>query len=298
MIVVQLCEYYSWATIQGYSGNCFPETHHELVYWHFRCFRFLFKVKRTRFLCDNRIYYRRKASFSSMLWYANRRVLIFGLFWRFGNKVPLVFYFLVGGICSIIAGSIPGQSPAQLVAQNAVAFLGRMAFVGSNCVIFVFTSELFPTVIRNNGQSVCGIVLCIGCVIAPLLPLIVRIVTQYTMQNSCDGKNLLSLLCFTVIIRRSGLHCRWCSRNPIVLCNNVLARDQRNDTAGYDRRSRGTRSRCWTIELVGRHAVSETGTPDMACSRSTAENPRKNHGHSAKLSGFPCFIHSRSNAEK
>ncbi|OQV24424.1 putative Solute carrier family 22 member 12 [Hypsibius exemplaris] len=95
----------------------------------------------------------------------------YGVASRFGNKLPLVVYFLIGGVCSVVAGAIPGRTYTELVAQNIMAVIGRMFFVGTCCVIFVFTSELFPTVIRNNGFSLCSIALRIGCVIAPLLPL-------------------------------------------------------------------------------------------------------------------------------
>lgn len=77
----------------------------------------------------------------------------------------------------MIAGVIPTENrsttSAQVIAQNIVAFAGRMSFVGCICIIFVYTTELFPTVIRNNGFSLCSIALRVGSMIAPLLPLMV-----------------------------------------------------------------------------------------------------------------------------
>ncbi|GAU93954.1 hypothetical protein RvY_05807-1 [Ramazzottius varieornatus] len=90
---------------------------------------------------------------------------------RLGNRLPLATYFLTGGIFAVIAGVIPGSSHAEVIAQNIVAFLSRLAFVGTCCVIFVYTTELFPTVIRNNAFSLCCTNLRIGSMIAPLLPL-------------------------------------------------------------------------------------------------------------------------------
>ena len=70
---------------------------------------------------------------------------------------------------------IPGSSNTEIIAQNVVAFISRLAFVGTACVIFVYTTELFPTVIRNNAFSLCSTNLRIGCMITPLLPLMVRV---------------------------------------------------------------------------------------------------------------------------
>ncbi|GAV08706.1 hypothetical protein RvY_18363 [Ramazzottius varieornatus] len=91
---------------------------------------------------------------------------------RLGNRLPLAMYFLTGGILAIIVGVIPGSSGAEVIVQNIVAFISRLAFVGTCCVIFVYTTELFPTVIRNNAFSLCSTTQRIGCMITPLLPLI------------------------------------------------------------------------------------------------------------------------------
>ncbi|XP_055332957.1 organic anion transporter 3-like [Paramacrobiotus metropolitanus] len=94
-----------------------------------------------------------------------------GIASRFGNRVPLTLYFLIGGICCTAAGVIPGNTSAEVIAQNVVSFVGRMSLVGTICIIFVYTSELFPTVIRNNGFNMCSITLRVGSMIAPLLPI-------------------------------------------------------------------------------------------------------------------------------
>lgn len=92
---------------------------------------------------------------------------------RFGNRLPLALYFFTGGLCALIAGVLPGTTNAGVISQNIMAFASRLCFVGTVCIIFVYTSELCPTVIRNNIFNLCSVALRLGSMSAPLLPLMV-----------------------------------------------------------------------------------------------------------------------------
>ncbi|GAU94291.1 hypothetical protein RvY_06091 [Ramazzottius varieornatus] len=90
---------------------------------------------------------------------------------KLGHRLPLTFYFLTGGVFAIIAGFVGGFGSEHLVAQTALAFISRMAFFGTLCVIFVYTTELFPTDIRSNAFCLCSTNLRIASLFTPLLPL-------------------------------------------------------------------------------------------------------------------------------
>ncbi|GAV07410.1 hypothetical protein RvY_17247 [Ramazzottius varieornatus] len=93
---------------------------------------------------------------------------------KWGNRLPLTCYFFVGGIFAIIAGVIPASTTSQLAAANVMSFFSRMAYVATFCVTSIYTTELFPTVIRSSAFCLCFTALSIGCMVTPLLPLMVE----------------------------------------------------------------------------------------------------------------------------
>ena len=97
---------------------------------------------------------------------------------RFGRRIPLVVYFLIGGIALIIAASIPktmpnGESIAWL--STALAWIGKFSTAGCWSVIFLYASELYPTLIRNVAVGACAFCARVGSLVAPQILLLVGI---------------------------------------------------------------------------------------------------------------------------
>ncbi|KAK7087407.1 organic cation transporter protein-like [Littorina saxatilis] len=90
---------------------------------------------------------------------------------KFGRKKPLLVCFLSAGVCCIIAASIPRSTAAADLhlkhISTAFAIIGRFFMAGLFSVIFVYTTELYPTVIRNIGMGSCLFWARLGGVIAP-----------------------------------------------------------------------------------------------------------------------------------
>ncbi|OWF41580.1 solute carrier family 22 member 3-like [Mizuhopecten yessoensis] len=93
---------------------------------------------------------------------------------RFGRRKPLTFYFLLGGFCCIIAGVIPfaGTGDDISKASTSFAIIGRFGMGGVFSVIVLYTSELYPTVIRSIGMGCCFFLTRVGGLLAPQILLL------------------------------------------------------------------------------------------------------------------------------
>ncbi|XP_041348194.1 organic cation transporter protein-like isoform X2 [Gigantopelta aegis] len=90
---------------------------------------------------------------------------------RFGRRKPMIAYGFLGAVTCIIAGALPstvtGFGLDLKLVSTGFAIVGRFSMAGMFSVIFLFTSELFPTVIRNIGMGACAFWARFGGVIAP-----------------------------------------------------------------------------------------------------------------------------------
>ncbi|KAL8562536.1 hypothetical protein ACOMHN_045801 [Nucella lapillus] len=91
---------------------------------------------------------------------------------KFGRKKPLLVCFLAAGVCCIVAASIPrGTAEDEYLKHVSTAFaiVGRFFMAGLFSIIFVYTTELYPTVIRNIGMGACLFWARLGGVMAPII---------------------------------------------------------------------------------------------------------------------------------
>jgi hypothetical protein len=56
---------------------------------------------------------------------------------------------------------------AQGTAQTAVALVGRFGIAASFNMIFLYTTELFPTIVRSAALGTCSLVARLGGIAAP-----------------------------------------------------------------------------------------------------------------------------------
>ncbi|KAH3882706.1 hypothetical protein DPMN_006650 [Dreissena polymorpha] len=105
---------------------------------------------------------------------------------RFGRKRPLMVYFMLASVFMIGAGVIPLTVQGSQVAMvsSGLAIAGKFAMGGLFSVIFLYTSELYPTIIRNIGMGSCAFWTRVGGVLAPQMIVLV-----------CTLKSLNVLVC-------------------------------------------------------------------------------------------------------
>ncbi|XP_034339131.1 solute carrier family 22 member 3 [Magallana gigas] len=86
------------------------------------------------------------------------------------RRIPLLVFFVIGGVACIIAGIIPFILEDKNLRGEIVttcAIIGKFGASGVFSLTFLYTSELYPTVIRNIGMGSCAFWARLGGVVAP-----------------------------------------------------------------------------------------------------------------------------------
>jgi len=78
-----------------------------------------------------------------------------------GRKRTLMFLLSVAGFGCLVSGFSTGGG------QTAVALLGRFGIAASFNMIFLYTTEIFPTVVRSAALGTCSLVARLGGIAAP-----------------------------------------------------------------------------------------------------------------------------------
>ena len=86
---------------------------------------------------------------------------------RFGRRIPFCVFQISGGVICIIAGAIPRTSEDLVIASTVLALVGKFALVGGFSVAFMYTGELYPTVVRAIGVGTSIFFARMGGVLAP-----------------------------------------------------------------------------------------------------------------------------------
>ncbi|XP_021939486.1 solute carrier family 22 member 6-A-like isoform X3 [Zootermopsis nevadensis] len=100
-------------------------------------------------------------------------ILAYIILSRFGRRLPLASFLLIGGIICVLVGavSVVPEKDAYWVGQTqtAMAIIGKGVVVSGFCTMFLYTSELFPTVLRGVAIGHCGFWGRVGSLLAPQL---------------------------------------------------------------------------------------------------------------------------------
>ena len=60
------------------------------------------------------------------------------------------------------------QASEQLrLKLNNPCFIGKFGCSGAFCIIYMFTFEIYPTIVRTTGMGLCSMVARIGAIAAP-----------------------------------------------------------------------------------------------------------------------------------
>lgn len=92
--------------------------------------------------------------------------LVFWLIKRFGRRISLVSFTVVGGVSCLLMGFIHSYKPWL---ATTLAMLGKFCISGSFGILYLYTSELFPTVVRNVALGSCSMLGRFGAILAPFV---------------------------------------------------------------------------------------------------------------------------------
>ncbi|KAK3734006.1 hypothetical protein QZH41_009852, partial [Actinostola sp. cb2023] len=96
---------------------------------------------------------------------------------RFGRKKTVIWHFVAGAICCIAVSFIPAgtTNTAFIGGRVAGGSLGKLFITVSFNAIYVWSAEIFPTVVRNTGMGLMTITSRIGAATAPFVVQMTRI---------------------------------------------------------------------------------------------------------------------------
>ncbi|CAB1440295.1 unnamed protein product [Pleuronectes platessa] len=133
-------------------------------------------------------YLRKRALVMSFIWFATN-LMYYGLSLNVGNfGLDIYLTQFIFGLVEIPAylGTLPFiqhfgrricQSGVLIFADlpqvvTAIAVLGKFAVSASFSIVYVYTAELYPTVVRQNGVGLSTMCSCVGGILAPLVRLL------------------------------------------------------------------------------------------------------------------------------
>lgn len=98
-------------------------------------------------------------------------LLLWFLMSRFGRRIPYVTFMITGGVAEMLVLAVPSDDEYQVII-TILAVIGKACILATFLGIYVFTVELYPTIIRNTGIGVCSMMARFGSIVTPYIVLL------------------------------------------------------------------------------------------------------------------------------
>eukprot|EP00892_Ulva_mutabilis_P005097 jgi/Ulvmu1/295/UM001_0299.1 len=108
---------------------------------------------------------------------------------RLGRRRITIYAFLICGLACMLCAAVPAGEPgsARAMVRICAAVLGKFGAAAAFALLFVFTTELFPTVVRNAALGANSAAARIGGVVAPLIVLLAAAMHAGTLSFAVFG---------------------------------------------------------------------------------------------------------------
>ncbi|XP_067422288.1 solute carrier family 22 member 13-like isoform X2 [Emydura macquarii macquarii] len=111
----------------------------------------------------------------------------------FGRKKSQSFFLLLGGVMCLIITGIPKDLP---VVVTTLAVIGKFATAAAFSISYVYSAELFPTIIRQTGVGLCSMSARAGGIISPLIGVLDKYHPAIPMAIFGSTPVIAGILCF------------------------------------------------------------------------------------------------------
>ncbi|XP_076171642.1 organic cation transporter protein [Ptiloglossa arizonensis] len=91
---------------------------------------------------------------------------------RTGRRCMVSTFMLIGGVCCVIASSIPTGTDVAASMIVIIVLFGKACIAGSFAVIYNYTAELFPTVVRNTALGIGSMCARLSGALTPMIMLL------------------------------------------------------------------------------------------------------------------------------
>ncbi|KAM7426949.1 hypothetical protein ABFA07_021830 [Porites harrisoni] len=98
-------------------------------------------------------------------------LLLWFLLKRYGRRIPYASFMIFGGLAGTLVSAVPSHEGLQFIV-TILAVIGKACIFATFLGIYVFTAELYPTVIRNTGIGVVSMMARVGSMITPFIVLL------------------------------------------------------------------------------------------------------------------------------
>ncbi|XP_073711618.1 solute carrier family 22 member 6-A [Misgurnus anguillicaudatus] len=85
------------------------------------------------------------------------------------RRISQLVFMAIGGLACLLTIFIPDDLS---VVRTVLAMMGKFGITASFSIVYIYSAEIFPTVIRQNGIGMCSMCARVGGVIAPIISLL------------------------------------------------------------------------------------------------------------------------------